>query len=101
MCFAATYPLDVVRRRMQTDGLIDVDVVRSTTGRRCSAREPLPRRNTAIVQTLQGVLRSEGVKGLYKGVTINWIKGPIAVAISFSTFDVVKNMLGVEKAGHG
>lgn len=68
-----TYPLDIVRRRMQTDGL---------DGKGYKYRR--------AVDTLKYVLQTEGfLTGLYKGLSINWIKGPIAVGISFTTFDTV------------
>lgn len=38
--------------------------------------------------------REEGVKnGFFKGLSMNWIKGPIAVGISFSTYDLTKEFL--------
>ncbi|XP_076336063.1 mitochondrial coenzyme A transporter SLC25A42-like isoform X1 [Tachypleus tridentatus] len=70
-----SYPLDIVRRRMQTAQL---------TGRSYHS----------IVSTLTVVLREEGlVGGLFKGLSMNWIKGPICVGISFTTFDLMQNFL--------
>uniref|UniRef100_A0A2K5ZLX1 Mitochondrial coenzyme A transporter SLC25A42 n=2 Tax=Cercopithecinae TaxID=9528 RepID=A0A2K5ZLX1_MANLE len=72
---SASYPLDVVRRRMQTAGV---------TG--------YPR--ASIACTLRTIVREEGaVRGLYKGLSMNWVKGPIAVGISFTTFDLMQILL--------
>jgi solute carrier family 25 protein 42 len=69
---STTYPLDIVRRRMQTDGSH-------------GARNPEYR---TIISTIRSVLRNEGlISGLYKGLSMNWVKGPIAVGISFTTYD--------------
>lgn len=71
----ASYPLDIVRRRMQTSGLNGVHY-------------------STIRGTLAYVYRTEGIiHGLYKGLSMNWIKGPIAVGISFATFDLCQNAL--------
>ena len=64
-----SYPLDIVRRRMQTEGLVTKTSYRS------------------IRHTLRYILLTEGLRGLYKGVSMNWIKGPLAVTISFNTYD--------------
>lgn len=73
----ASYPLDIVRRRMQTSGLNGCSYPYDT-----------------IRGTLCYVYRTEGiVGGLYKGLSMNWIKGPIAVGISFATFDICQNAL--------
>jgi solute carrier family 25, member 42 len=66
---AITYPLDVVRRRMQ----ISPSTALTMTG------------------TFRDILRHEGVAGgLFKGISMNFIKGPIAVAISMTVNDYVK-----------
>ena len=47
-----------------------------------------------IVQTLKHVWTNEGlIGGLYKGMSLNWIKGPVAVGISFTTFDLIQILL--------
>lgn len=72
-----TYPLDIVRRRMQTDGL-------GGSGRQYRS----------LVATCKHVLETEGVtKGYFKGMSVNWVKGPVAIGISFMTFDTVKKYL--------
>lgn len=75
---SASYPLDVVRRRMQTDTVIGGDVHYKTM------------RSTAVY-----IFTTEGIrKGLYKALMMNWVKGPIAVGISFTVYDMTRNMLG-------
>ncbi|XP_034737203.1 mitochondrial coenzyme A transporter SLC25A42-like [Etheostoma cragini] len=72
---SASYPLDVVRRRMQTAG-----VTGSSYG--------------TILGTMREIVTQEGfVRGLYKGLSMNWIKGPIAVGISLTTFDISHSLL--------
>ena len=49
---------------------------------------------TSVWRTLELVYTHEGLKGgLYKGLSMNWIKGPIAVGVSFSTFETIQTYL--------
>lgn len=72
----ASYPLDIVRRRMQTSGIENLD------------------KYETIRQTLRKIYFEEGVvRGFFKGLSMNWVKGPLAVGISFSSYDTVKHFL--------
>lgn len=72
---SATYPLDIVRRRMQ---------VGPAGGAQALSWVALMRR----------IIRTEGlICGLYKGLSMNWIKSPIAIAVSFTVNDNLKYYL--------
>ncbi|XP_032071814.1 mitochondrial coenzyme A transporter SLC25A42 [Thamnophis elegans] len=72
---SASYPLDVVRRRMQTAGALGYS-------------------SQSILPTMRDIIREAGlVRGLYKGLSMNWVKGPVAVGISFTTFDLMQILL--------
>jgi hypothetical protein len=49
---------------------------------------------TAIVSELYA---EQGVRGFFKGVSMNWFKGPIAFSISFTIFDTVQIFLETER----
>jgi len=73
----ASYPLDIVRRRMQT-------------GRQLGKGS----KYVTVVGTLLTVYRNEGIyRGWYKGLSMNLIKGPIAVSIAYTVNDYVRIVL--------
>ena len=47
--------------------------------------------------TLRHVVATDGVKGLFKGFTMNILKGPLGVGISFTTYDFLKKLWGIER----
>merc|ERR1711869_10900 len=69
---SATYPLDIIRRRMQVH----------------------PDLYLHELHALNSISSAEGLRGLFKGVTMNWVKGPVAVGVSFAVNDLLKSRLG-------
>ena len=75
---SATYPLDIVRRRMQV----------------ASASSQHTHDYKGVIDALRKIAQSEGVaRGLYKGLSMNWLKGPVAVAVSFTVNDTLKGKI--------
>ncbi|CAK9038950.1 unnamed protein product [Durusdinium trenchii] len=73
----ASYPLHVVRRRMQVQ--------------RCIKGQ---NKYHSVLHALLTILRKEGfVKGLYKGSSLTLIKGPVSAACGFTANDFLKSIL--------
>jgi solute carrier family 25 protein 42 len=68
-----SYPFDVVRRRLQTAAVIRPH-----------------EKSLGAIAIARKIIVEEGITaGLYKGVTMNWLKGPISVGVSFMTYDTL------------
>lgn len=74
-----TYPLDVLRRRMQVNGLSDMVGYKY--------------RNTW--HAASEIVKNEGVRGLYKGMIPNYLKVAPAIGVSFYTYELCKTFLEV------
>jgi len=67
-----TYPLHVVRRRMQVYG-----------GEKYSE---------GVFQSLKTIYETEGIRrGLFRGVGLTWIKAPVAAAVGFTANDALQS----------
>lgn len=73
----ASYPFEVVRRRMQVGGLLRPD------------------RFYGFVETLQYIYRNKGLGGFFVGLSIGYLKVIPLTAISFATWEAVKKVLDV------
>lgn len=84
-----TYPIEVTRRRMQTLGLVGTDTAFNNLGVKDKYASGPP----TLLGTIRNLYAEQGLRGFYKGVSMNWMKGPVAFSISFTTYDVVKGLL--------
>lgn len=77
-----TYPLDVVRRHMQLVTMLTDSVARQKMG---------------IYETFLYVVKKYGVvDGLYRGITLNYIRAVPMVSTSFCFYELSKNFLGLD-----
>jgi solute carrier family 25, member 42 len=87
-----TYPIEVTRRRMQTVGLVGIHNDSALTALGCTTNA-LPTTPPTLLQTIRHLFQEQGIRGFLKGVSMNWIKGPIAFSISFTAYDSVQKIL--------
>lgn len=72
----ATYPLDVIRRRMQIAGMKEAEF-----------------KYTSTLSAIRTIAKQEGIRGLYKGMLPNVIKVAPAISVSFVTYEMMKKIL--------
>lgn len=72
-----SYPLDVVRRMMQLG-------------------EMVPHHSKGGVEILVFVYKKHGIRGLYRGLTINYIRAVPTAAVSFTVYEYMKEILNVQ-----
>ena len=75
----ATFPLDLIRRRMQLQGQGGQQVQYTSYG-----------------HAFRTVISREGFTGLYHGILPEYSKVVPGVAIAFCTYELMKTMLGVQ-----
>ncbi|XP_066987645.1 solute carrier family 25 member 16-like [Macrobrachium rosenbergii] len=76
-----SYPFDVTRRRMQLAWMT----------------EETRKFGMGMVDTLRLIYRENGVtRGLYRGMSINYMRAIPMVAVSFSTYELTKQLLGLD-----
>lgn len=74
-----TFPLDLVRRRMQLKGSLSAPVVDFTSATDCA----------------KNIYRNEGIRGLYRGVPLQVIRSAPGTALQLLVYDFVKARLGI------
>ncbi|EPB86538.1 hypothetical protein HMPREF1544_06705 [Mucor circinelloides 1006PhL] len=73
----SSYPLEIIRRRMQVGGLLE------------------PNRFVSFKDTVKDIYQAKGFKGFYVGLTIGYIKVIPMMAISFLTYERMKQVMDI------
>mmetsp|Transcript_3460 Transcript_3460/g.5010 ORF Transcript_3460/g.5010 Transcript_3460/m.5010 type:complete len:362 (-) Transcript_3460:136-1221(-) len=105
-----TYPLEVTRRRMQTIGVVPtsgkdaaVDILGTSVETKPAqdvaklAEKHIVSKPPTMYRIMKQVMREQGLKGFFKGLSMNWLKGPVGFSISFTTFDLLKEWIDQEE----
>jgi Mitochondrial carrier protein. len=110
-----TYPFEVTRRRMQTlkvlchannnetainvvsksGTVVEKDIATTSTTTTTSTREMT--KSPSMLRIMKEVFQEQGTHGFFKGLSMNWLKGPVSFAISFTTFDLIKEFIDAEE----
>lgn len=77
----AAYPLALVRTKLQSQAGLNLN---------------LPKEQTHAVGLFRYTVRTEGIKGLYRGIIPNFCKVAPAVSISYYVYERTREKLGVE-----
>ncbi|KAK1138125.1 hypothetical protein K0M31_002609 [Melipona bicolor] len=76
-----SYPLDVTRRRMQL-GMMNHNIHKYNSG---------------MLQTIKMIYKENGiVKGLYRGMSVNYLRAIPMVSVSFTTYEIMKQLLHLD-----
>jgi len=75
-----TYPIDLLRRRMQLQGVGGTQALYS-----------------GPIDAAIKIVKKEGVVGLYRGMIPCYLKVIPSIAISFCTYEIVRKYLGIEQ----
>ncbi|XP_053998552.1 solute carrier family 25 member 16-like [Hylaeus anthracinus] len=76
-----SYPLDVTRRRMQLS-MMNPDTHKYSAG---------------MLKTIKLIYRENGItKGLYRGMSINYLRAIPMVSVSFTTYEIMKQVLNLD-----
>ncbi|KAL1919556.1 uncharacterized protein VTP21DRAFT_2249 [Calcarisporiella thermophila] len=78
IALTCSYPLEVVRRRMQVHGLRD------------------PERFVSFADTVRVIARERGWRGFFVGLGIGYLKVTPMIAVSFTVYEQSKVMLGIQ-----
>ena len=52
----------------------------------------------SVLEALRHIHRVQGMRGMFRGISLNLVKNPVATAVSFAVNDFVKEAVGYGQA---
>ncbi|TPX34524.1 hypothetical protein SmJEL517_g02906 [Synchytrium microbalum] len=94
---ASSYPLEVIRRNMQVDGVRHTAEARSNSGNRIpSSSSSSASINRTTLQTAKWIYARKGIPGFFVGLSIGFVKVGPMFAVSFYVYEYMKHMLDID-----
>jgi len=95
--------MELQQTSQQQSRAVGQSIVESTGGNLHTTRpqqptplQPSPTQPPSMISTMKHLFEEQGIRGFYKGVSMNWVKGPIAFSISFTAFDTIQGWIEPE-----
>lgn len=91
-----SYPLALVRTRLQAQTVATTNINVNVAGFSFTQQGQIStRREPTMTSVFKKIIEKEGLPGLYRGITPNFVKVLPAVSISYLVYELVSNKLGV------
>lgn len=88
---AATTPLDCIKTKLQTQALADLPT--NCANHPCTTSTSVQLRYDGIKDAFQSIVREDGGRGMFRGLVPRLVTHTPAVAISWTTYEMVKKWL--------
>jgi len=92
-----TYPLDIVRRRMQVEGLSSLGIgpgAQTAASHASTDAATRPKHHTSL-SIARTIVAEDGLRGLFRGLSVNYLKVVPSTAIGFTAYEHLKHYLDV------
>eukprot|EP00357_Protocruzia_adherens_P035982 CAMPEP_0115040346 /NCGR_PEP_ID=MMETSP0216-20121206/44732_1 /TAXON_ID=223996 /ORGANISM="Protocruzia adherens, Strain Boccale" /LENGTH=135 /DNA_ID=CAMNT_0002421485 /DNA_START=592 /DNA_END=999 /DNA_ORIENTATION=- len=82
---SVSYPFDIVRKKLQAEHFYRIENMEEFASARVA--------KSSALDICRKIMEREGLRGFYKGIMINYIKGPIASGITFTIVEFLTSVL--------